>query len=107
MASSAASPIDASSSFVHDLMNASPFPKRNWACGSLAGGSNFAPWSDRPDPHERLDRPTLVHGGVGLGDPLQVGLEVEDPAGIDAALQDIVEQLGDVHAHRSGAAAQT
>jgi len=37
-------------------------------------------------PHERLDRATLVHGGVGLGDPLEVGLEVEDPAVIDPAL---------------------
>lgn len=37
---------------------------------------------------------------------LEVGLEVEDTSGTDAALQDIVEELGDVPAQRRYAAAQ-
>src|SRR5438552_14650876 len=75
------------------------------ACSPI-GRASGAPWSDRPDPNERLDRPALVHGRIGFGDPLEVGLEVEDPAGIDAALEDIGEQVRDVRANRGGAAAQ-
>ena len=41
--------------------------------------------SDRTDPHERLDGAALVHGGVGVGDAVEVGLVVEDEAGVDAA----------------------
>ena len=86
MASSSALPILASSSLVHEVIGGSPFLEAGGACCLLDGGSDFAPWSDRPDPHKRLDRPALVHGGVGPGDPLEVGLEVEDAAGIDPAL---------------------
>jgi hypothetical protein len=31
----------------------------------------------------RLDRAALVHGGVGLGDAIEVRLEVEDATGVD------------------------
>src|SRR5438128_537381 len=37
---------------------------------------------------------------------LAVGLEVEDTPGLDAAGQDVVEELRDVTAHRRNAAAQ-
>src|SRR2546425_8679635 len=62
--------------------------------------------SDRADTHQGLDGTTSIHRGVGVGDVLEVGLEVEDAPGMDAALQDIVEELGDVPAHGRYAATQ-
>ena len=47
--------------------------------------------SERPDPHERLDRAPLVHRGVRVGDPVEVGLVVQDATGVDAALEDVAE----------------
>src|SRR6266700_7990126 len=58
------------------------------------------------DPYERLDRAALVHGGVRLHDAVEVGFEIEHAPGLDTALQDVVEQLGDVAAHGRHAAAQ-
>jgi len=60
--------------------------------------------SGRPHPHERLDRPPLVHRRVGLTDIVEIRLEVEDAPWVDAPLEDIVEQLRQVGAYRRGAA---
>src|SRR3954449_2817005 len=45
------------------------------------------------DLDERLDRPSLVHGGVALGDVVEVGGQVEDLAGVDLALEVGIDQL--------------
>src|SRR3954452_18327706 len=39
------------------------------------------------------DRPSLVHGGVALGDVVEVGGQVEDLAGVDLALEVGIDQL--------------
>src|SRR5438093_2555767 len=62
--------------------------------------------SDRSQPHQRFDRAPLVLGGVRFRDAVEVGLEVEDAAGLDATRQDVVEELRDVGAHGRTAAAQ-
>ena len=54
----------------------------------------------RADPDERLDGAAFVHRRVGVGDAVEVGLVVEDEAGVDGAVEDVVEQLGDVDAGR-------
>src|SRR5438128_7742110 len=56
--------------------------------------------SDRSHPHERLDRPALVHRRIGVGDMVEVGLEVEDAAGVDVPGEDFLEELGQVPADR-------
>src|SRR4051812_13630519 len=53
-----------------------------------------------------LDGAPLVHGPVALGDLLQGQGEVEDLAGLDAAGEDPVDQVGQEAAHGRGAAAQ-
>src|SRR5436309_3699304 len=55
---------------------------------------------------ERLHRTTLVHRGVRLRDAVEVGLEVENASWLDATMQYVIEELGDVLAHRRDAAAQ-
>src|SRR5436305_1871224 len=54
------------------------------------------PTSRTPNQHERLDRPTLVHGGVGFLDTVEIRLEIENKSRINAGLQDILKQLWDV-----------
>jgi hypothetical protein len=49
-------------------------------------------WSERSHPQERLDRAAFVHGGVRLGDPIEVGLVVEHAPGIDAAFDELKEE---------------
>ena len=56
----------------------------------------------RADPDEGLDGAPVVHRRVGLGDVVGLGLEVEDKAGVDAAVEDVVEQFWDVAAVRGG-----
>jgi len=43
------------------------------------------------DGQEGLDRTTLVHGGVGVGDVVEVGGVVEHEAGVDASGENVVE----------------
>src|SRR6478672_10130115 len=62
--------------------------------------------SDRPDSNQRLDRTALIHRGVRLRDAVEVGFVVECASGVDATLENIVEQVGDVPAHRGDAAPQ-
>jgi len=50
-------------------------------------------------PHERLDRPTLVHRPVAVHHVLEVGLEVEDSPGVDRPGKDVLHQLRQVSAH--------
>src|SRR3954468_23920995 len=57
------------------------------------------------DPDQGLDGAPFVHRGVGVGDVVEVGAEVEDLAGVDGAVKDGLEQLGLVGARASGAAA--
>src|SRR6266508_525586 len=76
-------------------------PASSWMLRSRRVGR-----SERRDTHQRLDGTTSIHRRVRVGDVFEVGLEVEDAPGMDAALQDIVEELGDVPAHRRYAAAQ-
>ena len=45
---------------------------------------------------QRLDGPAVVHRGVSVADAVEVGLEVENLPGVDAAVEDVVEQVGDV-----------
>src|SRR5437762_13314701 len=71
---SSALPILVSSSPVHSVIGVSPSPHR----------------------HQRLDRAALVHGSVRLGDAIEVGLEVKDAPGMDAAFEDVVEELRNV-----------
>jgi hypothetical protein len=59
---------------------------------------------DRSDSSEGLDRATFVHGGVDLDDAVEVDGVVED-ASVDAAFEDVVEQVGDVSPHWGYAAA--
>jgi hypothetical protein len=54
----------------------------------------------RPHADQRLDRPPLVHRRVGLGDAVEVGLEVEHETGVDPTLEDVLEKLRDVGANR-------
>jgi len=43
-------------------------------------------------PYERLDRAAFFHGAVRLPDGVEVGLEVEDALGTDAALEDVIRR---------------
>jgi hypothetical protein len=45
------------------------------------------------DSQERLDGTAFVHRVVGLDDAVQVGAAVEQAAGVDAAFEDVIEQL--------------
>ncbi len=47
--------------------------------------------SEAPHPHEGLDRAALVHRGVRLADPVEVGFVVQDAARIDAAGENVIE----------------
>src|SRR5438270_3009702 len=58
------------------------------------------------DADERLGGAALRHGGVGVVDVVQAGLVVEYQARVDAAGEDVTEQLGNVAAGRGDAAAQ-
>jgi len=49
--------------------------------------------SSHSDSKQGLDRAALFHGPIGLDDSLELGLKIEDHSGIDAAFQDIFEQL--------------
>src|SRR2546421_9933497 len=60
--------------------------------------------SDDAYPDERLDGAAFVHSGVRVGDAVEVGLVVENASRIDAALEDVAEQLGQVGTGRRGAA---
>lgn len=62
-------------------------PARQWASRSCRGGS----WAK-----ECLDGAALVHGPVALGGPFAGQLEVEDFAGVDGAIPDQVDELGQV-----------
>ena len=59
-------------------------------------GSAHRRWLDERvlvlgDGQEGLDRTTLVHSGVGVGDVVEVGGVVEHEAGVDASGEDVVE----------------
>ena len=59
-------------------------------------GSAHQRWLDEQvlvlgDGQEGLDRTTLVHSGVGVGDVVEVGGVVEHEAGVDASGEDVVE----------------
>src|SRR5712691_7882439 len=56
------------------------------------------------DAHERLDRAPLVHRPVGLGDVVEVGLEVKDETWVDPPREDVVEEVGNVGTDRRRAA---
>ena len=53
-----------------------------------------------------LDGAPLIHGLVAVGGLVERELEVEDLAGVDRAVPDQVDQLGQEPAHRGGAAVQ-
>ncbi len=63
--------------------------------GLVVPGLILAP-SEVTDAEETLDCASLVHRRVGLADLLEVGLEVEHPAGVDAACEDVFEQFVNV-----------
>src|SRR5438128_779577 len=63
-----------------------------------AHGDSFG-WysgSGRCGTDERLDRPALVHRGVGSGDAIEVRFEVEDSTGVDPPTEDVLEKFGQV-----------
>src|SRR5204862_406528 len=60
----------------------------------------------RLDSNERLDCAALVHGGIRIGDVVEVGLVVEDASWVGAARKDVGEQLRDIRASRGHPAAQ-
>ena len=62
-------------------------------------------WLERADPDDRFDSSPFVHGRVGVGDVVQVGLVVEQTAGVNGAVKHVGEQLGDVDAGWGDAAA--
>src|SRR5690349_22175603 len=55
---------------------------------------------------ENLERGALVHRPVAVGGVLEGHGAVEDPAGLDPALQDVGQQLLDVGALRTRAAGE-
>src|SRR6266571_2659032 len=57
-------------------------------------------------PEQGLDGAAFVHGAVPLGDLVERQGEVEDLAGVDLAVPDEVDQLGQEAAHRRGTAVQ-
>src|ERR671918_2794610 len=57
-------------------------------------------------PEQRLDGAALIHGAVGLSDTLERQGQVEDLAGMDFALPDEIDELGQEAAHRRGTAVQ-
>src|SRR5207249_7163272 len=57
-------------------------------------------------PEQRLDGAALVHGTVALRDLVEGQGQVEDLAGIDLAVPDEVDQLGQEAADRRGTAVQ-
>src|SRR6266700_5183422 len=85
----------------------------NQSAGPLAVG--FLGWTSMMSPssfpagsgpEQRLDGAALVHGAVPLGDLLERQGQVEDLAGVDLAVPDEVDQLGQEAAHRCGTAVQ-
>src|SRR5919106_1108240 len=55
---------------------------------------------------EGLDGASLVHGAVAVVRLVEGEGEVEDPAGVDLAVPDQVDELGEEAAHRRGAAVE-
>ena len=55
---------------------------------------------------ERLDGATFVHGPVALGDLIQREGEVQDLPGVDGAVPDELDELGEEPAHRCRTAVQ-
>src|SRR5207244_6663693 len=79
-----------------------------WRSGSWVG----LPWrllSLSPAaswPEQCLDGSAFVHGAVALGDVVEGQGEVENLAGVDLAVPDEVDQLGQEAAHRRGTSVQ-
>ena len=55
---------------------------------------------------QRLDRPTLVHRAVALGDLRQRQYQVEHLSRIDGPVEDEIDQLRQILANRRGATVQ-
>lgn len=71
--------------------------------GSLQAKSSGRSWSGA---EQRLDGATFVHGPVALGHLVEGKGQVEDLAGVDAAVEYPVDQVGQVGAHRGRATTQ-
>src|SRR4051812_47081887 len=66
----------------------------------------LTPSPDSSRAKQRLDRASLVHRSIALRHLLQRQHQVEYLSGVDLAVQDQFDQLGQVAAHGSGAAVQ-
>ena len=58
----------------------------------------------RCHPDQRLDGTSVIHGLVGIGDVIEVGLVVEDPTRIDRSGEHVDKEIRDVDPGRSGPA---
>ena len=58
------------------------------------------------DGEQRLDGAAFVHGSVALGGVVEREGQVEDLAGVDGAVGDEVDELGQEPADRGGAAVE-
>ncbi|GHA48251.1 hypothetical protein GCM10010345_61000 [Streptomyces canarius] len=63
----------------------------------------YQPLAGTSRPHQYLERLARVHGSVALGYAVGADGAVEDPAGFDASLKDVGEELVDAGAGRGGA----
>src|SRR5215207_10799635 len=75
-------------------------------CCSLSWRSAVVSLGTMSGVEEDLDRPPGVHGLVAVGGLVERQLQVEDLAGVDAAVPDQVDQLRQEAAHRGRAAVQ-
>src|SRR5205823_10572430 len=78
--------------------------QRPVSCSSLSGYASPCTETCSKLDHD-LECLAFVHRAVAVGDLVEADDPVEDAARIDAAFEDIRQQLLDVGAHRRGAAA--
>jgi hypothetical protein len=71
-----------------------------------AGAVSAASVSGGSGPEQRLDGAAFVHRAVALRDVVEGQVEIEDLAGIDLAVPDEVDKLGQEATHRRGTAVQ-
>src|SRR4051794_40908287 len=77
-----------------------------WRLGASRPAGPDAPVNAGAGAQQRLDRAPLVHRAVALGGFVERQGEVEDLAGVDRAVADELDQLGQETAHRGRAAVQ-
>src|SRR5207245_8201795 len=76
------------------------------SCRADRSSTESSAKSLRVDPDKRFDRAAFVHGLVGFRNVVEVSLEIEYAPGIDAPIEDVVEQHRDVGTRWGHPAAQ-